>query len=525
MADPLDEQTSGMPDIQRYVDIVKRRHFHLLISLFVGWALVWGASWVLPPKYKSTTLILVQQPTMPANYVQPNVSGDLQDRLESISQQILSRTRLLTIIEDLHLYEGTKATADDKVARMRKDITIDLVRDARTGEINSFRVSYIARDPHVAQNVTTALTNLFISENLRQRQAESEGTTKFIETQLEEARAHLADQEAKVRAFQSAHMGDLPSQQQSNLQILSGLQSQLESEQSALNTARQQRVYLQALAEQNKLSGNPAATPRSTDPALAALDLQLTQMRAQLVDYNSRYTDKYPDVVRLKEQIARTEKQRSDLAARLGTDSGASGSEAGTSGGTAYSQLQGQLRANQLEISNRERAIASFQERINEYQGRLNGAPATEQQMAELTRGYDQSKASYDDLLKKKNESAMATSMEQMQQGARFSVLDPPSLPIRPDFPDHLKFCGFGLLAGVILGVVVVGAFEWFDDRMYDEKEIKVLLSMAIVSEIPQMTSPADEERTRRIFILKWATTGAVFLIILAGAAVSVLHV
>ena len=526
MAEPIDEQTSGMPDFHRYLDIVRRRHVHLIISLFVGWVLVWGASWVISPKYKSTTLILVQQPTMPSNYVQPNVTGDMADRLESISQQILSRTRLLKIIQDLHLYEGPgpAASDDDKVAFMRKDIVIDLVRDARTNAINSFRVSYIARDPHVAQNVTTELTNLFINENLRLRQAESEGTTKFIEKQLEDARTHLAEQEAKVRAFQSAHMGDLPSQQTSNLTILSGLQSQLQSEQDALNTAKQQRVYLQALAEQNKPS-NSTLAPRSSDPALAALDLQLSQLRAQLVDYNSRYTDRYPDVVRLKAQIARTEKQRNDLATRLGADSGASASEAGSNSGTAYAQLQGQLRANQLEIVNRERAIAGFQERINEYQGRLNGAPGTEQQLAELTRGYDQSKANYDDLLKKKNESAMATSMEQMQQGARFAILDPPSLPVKPDFPDHLKFCGFGLLAGVILSVVVAGAFEWFDDRMYDEDEIKALLSTAIISEIPQMTSPSDEEHAKRNSILKWATTGAVFLIILTGAAISILYV
>lgn len=512
-----------MPDFHRYLDMVRRRHLHIIISIFVGWALVWGASWVLSPKYKSTTLILVQQPTMPSNYVQPNVSGDLQDRLQSISQQILSRTRLLTIIQNQHLYAGpgAKASDDEKVERMRKDIAIDLVRDARTNDINSFRVSYVARDPHVAQNVTNELTNLFIDENLRLRQAESEGTTKFIETQLEDARAHLADQEAKVRAFQSAHMGDLPSQQTSNLQILSGLQSQLQSEQDSLNTAKQQRVYLQALAEQNKPSSS-ASGPRGSDPAVAALDVQLAQMRAQLVDYSTRYTDKYPDVVRLKEQIARTERQRSELAAKTGT--GASANDGTASGSTAYSQLQGQLRANQLEIANRERAIASFESRIGEYQGRLNGAPATEQQLAELTRGYDQSKANYDDLLKKKNESAMATSMEQMQQGARFAILDPPSLPLKPDFPDHLKFCGFGLLAGIVLGVVVAGAFEWFDDRMYDEAEIKDILSMAIVSEIPQMISPTDEERTRRNFILKWATTGVVFLIILAGAAVSIMH-
>ena len=132
-------------------------------------------------------------------------------------------------------------------------------------------------------------------------------------------------------------------------------------------------------------------------------------------------------------------------------------------------QLQSQLQANQIEIKNREQAIAALTSRINEYQARLNQEPIREQQLADLTRGYDQSKASYDELLKKKNDSAMATSMELLQQGERFRILDPPSLPMKPSFPNRLKFCGIGLLVGLALGAGVVWAFEMMDDRVYSE--------------------------------------------------------
>ncbi len=521
MPESLDEQDQGGFNLARVLSVVRRRHFHFLLPMFAGWLAVWGISWMLAPKYLSTTLILVQQPTLPSNYVQPNVTGDLQDRLQSISQQILSRTRLATIVQDQHLYESgaDQAAADDKVDRMRKDIKIDLVRDSRNNEINAFRISFTAGTAQMAQNVTRELSDLFIKENLRLRQSESEDTTQFIQQQLDTASKNLADQEAKVRAFQSQHMGDLPSQQTSNLQILSGMQSQLQSEQDALNTAKQQHVYLQALAEQNKPARS--ALPHSSDPAVAAIDQQLMQLRAQLVDLNSRYTSQYPDVIRLKDRISRLERQRAELAAKSGSSSGDS-SLAGAD--SAYAQIQGQLRANQLEIGNRERAIASLQSRIGQYQGRLNGAPATEQQLAELTRGYDQSKANYDDLLKKKNESTMATSMEQAQQGARFAILDPPSLPTHPDFPNRLKFCGLGLVFGIVLGVVVVSAFEWLDDRMYEETEIKAILDMPVIAEIPQISFSADEARVRRDLYLRWGATGAVFLIILAGFAVCVLH-
>ena len=135
-------------------------------------------------------------------------------------------------------------------------------------------------------------------------------------------------------------------------------------------------------------------------------------------------------------------------------------------------QLQGQLQANRVEIANREHSVAELKTKVVDYQARLNQEPVREQQLSDLTRGYEQSKANYDELLKKKNESAMATSMELLQQGERFRIIDAPSLPIKPDFPNRLKFCGIGLGVGLALGVVVAGAFEVMDDRIYDRKRI-----------------------------------------------------
>ena len=126
-----------------------------------------------------------------------------------------------------------------------------------------------------------------------------------------------------------------------------------------------------------------------------------------------------------------------------------------------------------MEIANRERAVADLKTKVVDYQARLNQEPIREQQLSDLTRGYEQSKANYDELLKKKNESAMATSMELLQQGERFRIIDPPSLPVKPEFPNRLKFCGIGLGIGLALGVVVAGGLEMMDDRIYDEKELQ----------------------------------------------------
>ena len=529
-----EEQTSGGLDAQRILGIVRRRHMYFLIALVVGWAAIWGASWVLPARYKSGTLILVEQPTMPKNYVEPNVSEDLQDRLQSISQQILSRTRLLLIIDKLHLYSTGRhvKTPDEKVDLMRRDIDIELVQDSHNQSITAFKISYSAHDPRVAQQVTSELTDLFIDENLKVRQQESEDTTKFIESQLENARTSLAEQEARVREFEGKHEGELPSQQASNLQILSGLQAQLQNEQDALNNAKQQRIYFQALMEQYRTLRGTAKTADGAPTDLPAMDRELETLRSKLADLSAHYTDRYPDVQNLKTQIANTEKLRDRLLADLKksssephSDKGAAAQDAeDPSHSPAMLQLQGQVQANQVEITNREQAISSLKGRVGLYQERLNNEPAREQEMADLTRGYDQSKANYDDLLKKKNESEMATSMEQMQQGERFRMLDPPSLPAKPDFPNRIKLCGIGLGVGFALGLVLVAGLELRDDRLQSEKEIKALLPAAIISEIPEILIPSEERSNKRRVAAGWAVAALVAVTILAGSALSYLH-
>jgi polysaccharide biosynthesis transport protein len=534
MVDDLDEISSQGFDLQHYRGIVRRRHLQFLISLFMGWVLVWGASWVLPPRYQSTTLILVEQPTMPRDYVTPNVNDDLQDRMQSITQQILSRTRLLHIIDQLGLYaDAQQPSPDQKVDRMRKDIDIELVRDARN-QITAFNVSYSSGDPHLAQRVTSELTNLFINENLEVRQQQSEDTTKFLEGQMETARKSLAEQEQKVRQFEAQHVGELPAQLASTLQILGGLQSQLQNDEDALTVANQQHVYLRTLADQYRSLQRSSKTSDGTTVGLPALDQELDKLKALLADLSSHYTDRHPDVRRLKEQIAKAEKMRAQLFASLKVEDAAAQTD-GTgetvnpvttdpTQASLLAQIQGQLKSNEVEISNRQHSIATLRARVDEYQAHLSQEPVREQQLADLTRGYDQSKANYDDLLKKKNASAMATSMELLQRGERFHVLDSPSFPQKPDFPNRLKFCGIGLGIGLALGVVVAGAFEMTDDRIHDEKFLQKLLPVAVISEIPVIEVPSDERSERRRQWIGWATAGFVSSMILVGSAISYLR-
>ncbi len=502
-----------------------------LVAVLVGWAAVWGASWILPPRYQSSTLILIEQPTMPKDYVKPNVNEDLQARLQNITQQILSRTRLLQIINDLNLYpeDRRRLGPDGVVDQMRKDIDVELIQDAQK-QITAFKVKYSAGQPQIAQQVTSKLTSLFIDENLQIRAQQSEGTTKFLTDQVEAAQRGLAEQEDKIRDFKARNVGTLPSQLESNLQILTGLQSQLQAQTVALDTAKQQQVYLQSLMREYKDVHSSGNTLSPSDPKF--LDDQLDKAKADLADLRSRYQEGYPEIRAAKQHIAQLEKLQQEQAATSETNSGKN--KAGTNNADTTQQnpalnnpqvmqLQSSLRSNQIEIKNDEAMIADLRSKISDYQSRLNQEPVREQQLSDLTRGYEQSKATYDDLLKKKGESEMATSMELLQQGEHFRVIDPPSLPMKPSFPNRLKLCGIGLVVGLVLGGALVALLEMLDDRVYTEKELKRLLPMPVVSEIPSIITPSLARAERRKLWLGWATAVVVAGVILTGSAVSYL--
>jgi polysaccharide biosynthesis transport protein len=233
----------------------------------------------------------------------------------------------------------------------------------------------------------------------------------------------------------------------------------------------------------------------------------------------------------VKQEIAKTEKEREQAVASLKSKSGGASNGADAAllsdnpaQSAAILQLQSQAKADQLEISQREQGISNLKIRINDYQGRLSAEPAVEQQLADLNRGYDQSQTNYNDLLKKQNDSQIATSMEQMQEGERFTMIDPPSLPIKPDFPNRLKMCLAGLGVGAVLGILLVAGLEFFDDRMHSEKEIQALLPVAIIAEVPEIVTPNDTRKGKMRLTLGWTVASFVFITILAGSAFSFLH-
>jgi len=511
MPEESDDQVLG--SLGDYWSIMHRRRWWILLPTFCCWAAVWTGGWLWPDRYESEALILVEQQKVPEHYVMSNVTLDLQDRVRGMTQQILSRTRLQATIDRFHLYPRSRGLSSfletrDPVERMRKDIQIELVQSdsktgGRPGELTAFKIHYFASSPETAQQVNSELTSLFIEENLKSQQQLSESTTAFLNSQLVDARAKLEEQEAKVREFKAKHFGDLPSQLSSNVQILSGLQGQLEGVQRAVDGATQQKLYLESLLQQYQSAQAALVTGESVVAPPEAVEKQLIDLRSRLVDARSKYTDDYPDIVALKDKIAQTEalkKQIEDEIVSKEKTAAANDSVKPSSAEavrqrptTSMMQIQSQIKSNQLEIQNYEKRRRDLESQISSYQSRLNLTPATEQELTDISRGYEGSKLNYDSLLQKQNQSQLATSLEQRQQGEHFSIIDPPSSPAKPFSPNHLLVSLGGLGFGTAVGLVLVAFMELTNVCIRREKDLEGLVHARVLVGIPSLSARGDE--------------------------------
>ena len=510
MTEELDEQTP-MRGLDEYWAMVVRRRWWILGPLFLGWLIVFASAWIIPPKYTSETVILVEAQKVPQQLVAANVQVDLEERLQSITQKVLSRSRLLTIINNLHLYQGLFfSSPDDQIVQMRKDIKVDLVQTTpspgKPATLTAFKIAYVADKAEIAQQVNTQLAGFFIDENVRASQQQSESTTNFLDSELTAAAAALAAQEKQIREYEGSHMGELPEQLSSNLQILSGAQSQLQAAIDARDKALQQQAYLSSLATQYDAMGVTEQTPATS----ATTASQLENLRADLAALEAKYTPDHPDVKKLKDTIAKMEQRQSDTKSDDSKDGERTASTPGqVQAMTPLMQIQSQLKANKMEIQSREAQIAKLEAKVNQYQVRLNATPGRQQELADIKRNYDESKKNYDTLLGKTMSSKLATSLSHQQQGDQFRIIDPPSRPEKSSFPDRFKFSVAGLGLGLALAFVFGVGSEFLDDRIRSEQDLLGAAPLPVLAEIPPL--PTEHE----IAAQKWKPWIAVVAAIL----------
>lgn len=517
------QASSGTTGLTQYWDAIRRRRRSMFAAFVSTWAIACALAWLLPARYKSQATILIEKPKVPKEYVVPNVQSDPQEQLETLTQEVLSRARLQRIIDDLHLYSGGIAGlgASDPVERMRKDIQIDQVlTPSKPPQLAGFTISYSGYNPRLVQTVATRLTSLFIEENLRTREQQSQNTTEFLDKQLQEARTNLEEQTKRVKQFKAQFVGELPGELQSNLQILNGLQIRLQQANEGLNRSEQQKLYLSSMLSAYRDTPSMATTPggANTPGTPAEIDAQLTHLGAELAEMKSRYTDKHPAVLQIRDQIAKAEKLRAEI------DKDKGGDDTGLPLSRGVAEIKSQLKGTELDIQNRKKEIASLQSSMQAYEIRLKGTPVREQQLADLTRDYDQSRKNYEDLLDKKTGSALATDLEKAQQGEQFALLDPPSIPVSPYFPNRLltTLGGLALGFGAAFGIAIMR--ESLDDRVHAEMEVSTLSKMPILVAIPPLTTARDVRGARWRVVGESACAAVVLIMVTASALAAFLY-
>ena len=485
-------QELGTKDV---VAILRRRF--LLISMLALVGVVVGilAARVLPKRYISRTLVLVQQPE--AQPVTPLVTDNVNQRLATMQQQILSTTRLEPVIRDLSLYprDINRLPMDILVQRLREAITITPIApmtETRAQNLPGFTISVVFNDPQLAQKICSMITSMFIEEDIKVSQGVNFGTTQFLNEQLDQAKAKLDEQEAKLAAFQREHTGVLPEDTQTNINLLNGQASQLEAATQAINRAQQDKSFAESILAQQLSAWQASQAGQNPE----TFDQQLEVLQAQLVTLQSKYTADHPDVIKTKNDIAVLRKKIEESNLQLKNSPAPDKSMAPKGEPTQIVQLRAQIHQFDQVVKERTAQQEEIKRQIQLYQGRVAASPGVEQEYKLLTRDHQTVLDSYNELMKKRDASAMSTEYDQSKQNDRFHVLDPANYPTEPSFPNMPIFAGGGLCAGLALGFGLGLLLEMRDTSMRSEHDVEVVLRLPVLAMIPVIAQNAGKMRT-----------------------------
>lgn len=514
-------------DLSKYLQIALRRRYWIIIPFLT--TLLGGLTYALvtPEVYEAKTLILVQPQKVPTEFIRSIVTIGVEERLKTISEQVTSRTNLEAIVAEYKLYHDHDMLIDDKVELLRKRIKINVGRGGGAAS-GAFEISYRGEEPRKVMQVTNALASNFISENLKIRESQALGTSDFLSDELEAIKRRLTEREAQVTDFRQEHMGSLPDQLQTNLSVLTRLQTQLEQLNSNLRDAENRKLIIQQQAgdlgkAQRQRAGVPASvsqagTEQPAGPATGEAQ-EIGTLKRQLAALEGRYTPNHPDVKRLRKTIAKLESEEAGAKAQLQEqeqERGESkeGTESRESVAPAAEDLSKlQLQQIEVEIWDLKSDISKIQSRIDDYQDRVDDAPKREQEMRSLARDYENLKQLYTSMLNRKLEADIAVSMEKKQKGEQFRVLDPGKMPARPVEPDARKILLITLVLGLGLGGGLAYLIEFLDMSYKSPEDIERDLQVPVLVSMPFRHSEQDLKwQVRRQMIIA-ACIAAGFLV------------
>ncbi|WP_319525834.1 XrtA system polysaccharide chain length determinant [uncultured Desulfosarcina sp.] len=472
-------------DPKYIIDLIIKRRWIIIVPFVLAMVVGNYLAITLPRVYEASTLILIQPQRVPQNYVQSIVSTDPSERISTLSQQVLSRTNLEKLIQEFNLFQDDERSnmyMEDKLKSLRNRISIDVSRDRRGND--AFTISYQDKDPQKTMNVTNALASYFIDENLRLREAQAVGTSDFLDNELQNMKGRLEDVETKFKQYREKFMGELPEQLDSNLRILDRLQERLSENQKSLSEAKIRLASIQNEATALKAQSTTVIIGQNTHEEPTDLD----RMKIQLENLLSRYTERHPDVIRLKARIAEMEKQDQSVA-QTAPFVGSDGSVVQNQRVTMPPEFRMQYNEVLQEIKRLEVDIEDTQKQVLLYQKRVENTPKREQELLSLRRDYQNIQATYDSLLERKLEAEIAVNMERKQKGEQFRIVDPAKLPEKPIKPNMKKLFIFIVGAGLAIGGGIIFLLEYIDNSFKRPEDIEEDLELPVLCSIPLIIS------------------------------------
>jgi polysaccharide chain length determinant protein (PEP-CTERM system associated) len=470
---------------------VLRKHWWIpaLSTVLLG-SLGYAATRVLPKKYTSETTVLVQQPVVSADYVKPVETDDLNMRLASMKAQVLSTPRLQPIIEKLNLYPDQRANTsmDDLVGQLQKAVDVKLLEPmpGSYGRPPGFHVGVTFNQPQVAQQICSEITSMFMDQNSQRRMEQSQKTTQFMGEELQVAKKTLDEQDAKLAQFKRQYLGTLPEEEQSNLSLMAGMNSQLEATTQSLSRAQEDKAINETLLSQQEASWK-ATLSGGQNPD--TMEQQLATLQEQLSSLLLRYTPQHPDVLKLKSAI---EALKHRMAEDPSTKAPVEPSSARLHEPPQLQELRTRVKQDELNIADLAKTQTQIQQQIRGIQARVQASPMVEEKYKELTRDYQTAQQIYNDLLRKQSDSSIAKDLEHQQESEVFTILDPPSYPSAPSFPKLIIFLGGGLGAGFALGLGILYLLMALDKAMYSERDVEFSLKLPVLTMVPSF-SPIKE--------------------------------
>ncbi len=531
------------------------KHLRLIVAIaLAGTGLTIAVVQFLPPVYKAEALVLVESQRIPENYVAATVHSNLESRLNILRQQILSYSRLVQVIEKYDLYRGDRnfRPMEEIVEQMRLDITITIQRGlvpvpGRQTPLTSFAVGYQGPNPDIVPQVANLLASYFIDEDLRTREVEAIGTSEFLDSQLAEAKKRLEEQERQLSAFKLRYSGELPQQENALISSIAQVRTQLTGVQDSMNRIQQnklmaqtsldaaeaQQAMLQRLSNPEAAAASPSTTPAAPLPlptaAAPAPQLESERLQQQLDNLRTRYSESHPDVRRISAALARAleiearSARPAAAAPRPGVPATLPPSPAAQQAAQANTRLvdaavtaseripalRAQITGWDRELAGLERERQSLLRELASLQARINRLPLREQELASVTRDYENTRTNYRSLLDKKMAADTATDMERRQKAERFVLLEMARRPERPIKPKKAVFNAAGSMFSLALAFAIALGVETKRGLFLGEWELPpgVTVLGRVPRIVPQLEAQGGLARASRHW--RWAAVAA----------------